>query len=187
MDVGRVTGREIAKNRDGNSNRVLLQVDMIPGNNNDSDVRTVELFSQAGEDINPANGCRVIVLTMPGSYKASVAISDDLQPETDPGGKELYSTDNPVTEKRAKIILNTNGDIELDAFGGGNQKILQSGDIELNGNADYAVSWTDLNTILQALITSINALFATKLDGSGTAGTLILDLSPARVDNVRLP
>lgn len=59
--------------------------------------------------------------------------------------------------------------------------------IELNGNADYAVSWTDLNTVLQTLVTNINAALASKGDGSGSAGTLTLDLSPAKVETVKLP
>lgn len=66
-------------------------------------------------------------------------------------------------------------------------KLLGDGIIELNGNADFAVSHTDLNTALQILVTAINSTFATKLDGGGTAGVLTLDISGAKVAEVKLP
>lgn len=66
-------------------------------------------------------------------------------------------------------------------------KMLKDGIIELNGDSDFAVSHTDLNTALQILVTAINANFATKLDGGGTAGVLTLDISGAKVGSVKLP
>ena len=83
--------------------------------------------------------------------------------------KEIYSTDSPATEKKARL------------------KLCSDGSIEINGNADYAVSWTDLNTVLQNLVTAINNTFATKKDEPGSPGALTLDLSGARVDTVKLP
>lgn len=63
----------------------------------------------------------------------------------------------------------------------------KDGTLELNGNADFAVSWTDLNTVMQLFVTAINAAFASKLNGSGSAGGLTLDLSSAKNLKVKLP
>ena len=63
----------------------------------------------------------------------------------------------------------------------------KDGTLELNGSADFAVSWTDLNTQMQLLITAINGAFASKLNGTGSAGGLTLDLSSAKNLKVKLP
>ena len=164
MALGIITGRQIGRNRDGDKSRVLLQVQLV-----DDDMRTVELFAQAGEDVNPANGCRVVVLNLADSYKAGVAVSDDLTPEVDPGEKEIYSTDNPVTAKKARI------------------KLTGTGDVEINQGTESAVTFAQLDTALQLLVTAINAALSTKLDGAGTAGALTLDISLAESPTVKLP
>ena len=61
------------------------------------------------------------------------------------------------------------------------------GIIEVNGNSDFAVSYTDLNAQLQLLVSAINAALGTKANGSGTPGTLTLDLTAAKVNTVKLP
>lgn len=162
MAIGIITGREITKNRDGTSNRIILQVEIET-----DDVKSVELLSSSGDDNNPATGCRVFVTDADtdGSYKIATAITDDLTPEVDPGEREIYSTDNPVTVKLARIKLD------------------KLGNIELNGNADNAVSWTDLNTALQNMLTALNADIVV----AGGAGSTTLDLSVAKVDEVKLP
>lgn len=162
MDLGIIKGREITSNRDGLDNKIMMQVEMLDG-----EVRTIELMCNANEDFNPASGCRIFVVEYDEGYQLGIAATDDLNPESEPGEKELYSTDNPVTQKLAKIKLNKDGEIEL------------------NGNMDNVVRWSDLNTQLQLLVANINALFATKLDGGGTAGSLILDISGSKVDEVK--
>jgi len=163
VGIGIITGRTIGKNRDGDKDRTLLQVQML-----DEDVRTVELFTQAGEDTSPANGCRVIVVTLPGT-KGAVAVSDDLAPEVDPGEKEIYSTDNPATGKQARTLWDA------------------AGNVVHNQGAKSAVSFADLDTALQLLVTAINAALATKLDGAGGAGALTLDISLAESATVKIP
>lgn len=105
MELGKITGCRIGKNRDGDKDRIILQIEIIPG----EDVRTIELFSGAGDDSNPANGCRVCVIPVSDSYQIASGISDGLLPETDPGDKEIYSTNNPVTQKKAQLRLKANG------------------------------------------------------------------------------
>lgn len=166
MAIGIITGREIKKNRDGTNDRIILQVELEA-----DDVKSVELMSESGDDNNPATGCRVYITDADtdGSYKIATAVTDDLAPEVDPGEREIYSTDNPVTSKLARIKLD------------------KTGNIILNNDTDFAVSWTDLNTALQLLVTAINATFATKADAAGAAGALTLDLSLAKVLTVKLP
>ena len=63
----------------------------------------------------------------------------------------------------------------------------KDGTLELNGNADFAVSWTDLNTVMQLFVTAINGAFASKLDGGGTNPAITLDLTSAKNLKVKLP
>ena len=164
MELGIITGRTIEKNRDGDKDRIILQVEIIA-----DDVRPVELISQAGEDTNPANGCRVLVSETDKSYSVGVAVTDDLAPEVDAGEKEIYSTDSPATQKLARLKFNKNSELIV------------------NEGTKSAVSHAELNTALQSLVTAINAVLATKFDAGGTPGTLTLDISTSEVTKVKLP
>jgi len=164
MNLGTVTGREIGKNRDGDKDRVLLQVKIF-----NDDTRQVELIGQHGEDVNPANGCRVIIFDITDAYQAAIAITDDLEPEVEAGEKEIYSTDSPATSKLARIKLDKNGNIIN------------------NQGSKSIVTFSDLDAALQQLVTDINTAFASKLDGGGSSGTLALDISGAESDTVKVP
>jgi len=90
------------------------------------------------------------------------------------------------------IIGNNDGSLSLkstDSGGTDQAKIdlKNDGNLELNGNTDNVVSWTDLNTALQSFVSAINALFATKLDGAGTAGSATLDITTAKSATVKIP
>ena len=160
--IGIVTGRRIGKNRDGDKDVLILQVSLIEN----EDTRSIEIFSSS--DFNPANGTRVYICNVSDSYQVAVATSDGITPESEPGEVEIYSTDNPVTAKQARIYLNKDGEIIL------------------NQGTKSAVNYVDLNTQLQLLVTAINSALATKLDGGGSAGALTLDLTTAEVPEVKL-
>lgn len=160
--IGIVTGRRIGKNRDGDKDVLILQVELITG----EDTRSIEIFSSS--DFNPANGTRVYICNVSDSYQVAVATSDGITPESEPGEVEIYSTDNPVTAKQARIYLNKDGEIIL------------------NQGTKSAVNYVDLNTQLQLLVTAINSALASKLDGGGSAGVLTLDLTTAEVPEVKL-
>ncbi len=145
MALGIITSYKIGKNRDGDADRILLQVKML-----DEDVRTVELFPGAGVDFNPANDCRVEVVEANG-VKITGIISDDISPESDPGEYEIYSTDNPAVVKKAKIKLSSNGDITITAFTGAKIEVKASGDIVLNDGTDTAVKFSELETAFNQL------------------------------------
>ena len=164
MKIGIITGREIGKIKDGDKDRVLIQVQLF-----EDDVRQVELIGQHGEDVNPADGCRVIIFDINEAYQAGIAITDDLTPEVDPGEKELYSTDNPATTKLARTKWDS------------------SGNVINNEGANSVVTYAALNTALQNLVTAINAAFATKQDAAGANPGLTLDISGAESPTVKAP
>jgi len=85
------------------------------------------------------------------------------------------------------IVLQSEDGVDFVSIEDGLIEIKTDGNVEINGNADNAVSYTDLDTALQGLVSAINAALATKLDGAGSAGALTLDLSASKVDTVLLP
>ncbi len=90
----------------------------------------MELITLAGDDTNPAIGCRCEVVDSSG-VKICTAITDDLAPEVAIGERELYSTDSPATEKRARIKLASNGDITIDAYGGAKIEVKADGTVTI--------------------------------------------------------
>ncbi len=158
--TGTITGRTITTNRDGENQRVMLQVQMT----NADDIQTVEYVSLPGQDENPINGTRVYIIEIGESYKIAIAADDGVTPAMATGEKRLYSVSDA-------------GDIQ--AF----IKLLKTGIIEINGDADFAVRFNALDTALQAMLTALNADIVT----AGGAGSTTLDISGAKVDEVKLP
>lgn len=129
---------------------------------------SARLYGPAGDDSPPLDDDRIALMKIDGSGKwvaVGVLVKSD---NAEPGEKKLYSRD-------------ANGNVKAEIY------LKKDGVMELNGNADFAVSHTDLNTALQVLVTAINANFATKLDGGGATGILTLDISGAKVAGVKLP
>jgi len=103
----------------------------------------------------------------------------------------------PSTEIPGSVTLNAITDYNM--FSGGNvlfdalvsaevkSKIVTltgSTHIALNGDTNFAVLWTELNTQLQSLVSSINSALATKKDEAGSPGSLTLDISSAKNSKV---
>ncbi len=156
--IGNVTGYRIGKNQDGDKDVLLLQVEI----SDKEDVQTVELFTQSGEDSNPPEGSRVIIASINENWKAGIAVDDGITPSMLPGEKKFYSISSGA----------------ISAF----MNFLETGVLELNGNADFAVRFNALNTALQTMLTALNADIVT----AGGAGTTTLDITPARVDEVKV-
>ena len=163
MEIGIVKGFEKRKNKDSERIQVLLTVEITDV----EDVQTVELMNDDGVDSIPVNEARVLIGDIGIAYKIAFAV-DDLIPNQilNAGEKKIYSSDGDGN------ILNFISFLE--------------NRIEINGNNDFAVRFTALDTAFQQLITDINAALGTKTDGSGTAGTLTLDISGAKVDTVKI-
>lgn len=164
VNLGTVTGQEVKKNRDGKVQVRLLQVQMT----NAEDVQTVQYMPTAGEDAPPRNGDQVAVLEIGPGFKVALGVSDSVVPSAEPGERKTYSRDSQGAI--AAFIL-----------------LAKNGDIELNGNTNTLVRWGPLNTALQAMRTAINAAGAGKLDGSGAAFAVPLDLSLAEEPTVKIP
>jgi hypothetical protein len=130
-------------------------------------MQTVQYFNPAGEDAGPPIGSQVIILDVGPAFKVAIAVQDNIAPSSDPGEKTIYSQQGDAV----KAFIN----------------LLTSGIINLNGDADFAVRFNALETALQQLVTDINTALGGKLDGSGTPGTITLDVSGAKVDEVKLP
>jgi phage gp45-like len=108
-EFGIVTGSEVIKNLDGDKKSRVLQVQIT----SEEDVQSVELYRMPGEDYNPSNGTRVLVIEI-GTSKAAVAASDvEALDDLAEGEREYYSDDG---EKRlATIRLNGQSEIVLNA------------------------------------------------------------------------
>lgn len=126
------------------------------------------LYGPSGDDSPPLSDDRCLMIKIDGSGNYIISGVICKSQGADPGERILYSRDS-------------SGNVQATI------KLLGDGVIEINGNSDYAVSWTDLNSALQSLVTAINAAFATKLDAGGSPGTLTLDISSAKVEEVKLP
>jgi hypothetical protein len=159
VKTGTITGRDVAKNRDGENDRLMLQVQL----SNSDDIQTVEYVSLPGQDANPKNGTKVFIIEVGPSYKIAIGADDGITPGMDTGEQRFYS-------------VNDAGAIQ--AF----INMLKTGIIEINGNGDFAVRWTALNTGLQNMLTALNADIVV----AGGAGSTTLDISGAKVDEVKL-
>jgi len=167
--TGKITGRTITNNRDGTNQRVMLQVQMT----NPDDIQTVEYVSLPGQDENPIDGSRVYIIEVGESYKIAIAVDDGVTPTMDTGEKRLYS-------------LSDAGVIQ--AF----IKLLKTGIIEINGDADFAVRFDALQSKLTALEAQLLAhVHPGVTTGGGNTGVSVtafdIDITAAKVDEVKLP
>lgn len=175
MHSGVITGSEIGINMDGDFPARKLQVQVT----DPDDIQTVELMLASGEDSNPPDGSSVVFATLGTAWNIGVAVSDGVIPSMQKGEKKIYSVSDGVI----KAFIN----------------FLASGELDLNGNADYAVRYNALKTAFDQLKSDFNALVAKynahfhPVSGSNTTVTAAVgtassaDMSPSKVDSVRLP
>ena len=104
--IGIATGRETAKNRGVGPNVRLLQVQFT----DETDVQTVQLVGQAGEESSPPNGSLIVAQAGGQAYKVAVGTDDGVEPVLEIGGKRIYSVDTNV-EVIAEIRLDPDGTV----------------------------------------------------------------------------
>ena len=167
-ETGLVTGSEIKKNRDGGKPVRLLQAVI----SDPDDVQTVEWIGKPGEDNGLQPGDTVAIITI-GSTKFAIAADDGITPDAADGEKKLYSRSGDA--KAAEVIFRVNGDIEL------------------NGNADFLISFNQLKQIIDAFATDLNAEFtavATAINGiapeSYTPTVIEFDITAAKVEDLKI-
>lgn len=169
MTTGTVTGREFKKNRDSGNIRLLLQVQITDSD----DVQTVEYMAASGEDSSPPDGSKVLILGIGSAYKIAIAADDNIEPSMLEGEKKLYSIDAGVI---AAFI-----------------NFLQSGIIEINGNADFLVRYNALETAFNQLKSDFDTHGHLYTPGGGTPTQTgpppasSADITPAKVDTVKVP
>lgn len=180
VETGIVTGWEIKKNRDGPAPVRLLQVVI----SDPEDVQTVEWIGKQGEDDGVILNSTVLIVPV-GSTKYAFALDDGIEPVAADGEKKLYSIDSGA--KAAEINLDKTGDIEIKAKTGGNINLKEAGELELNGNNDFLISFTQLQTILSQFATAINVELAKYvLITPGTALPVTIDITPAKMEKIKI-
>lgn len=85
---GRVIGRSVAKNMDGDHEVLMLQT-VVTG---DSDIRKVELMQHAGLRTNPPAGSRVSVVSIGRKWRVAVSCDDKISPGEDEGETRVYAS-----------------------------------------------------------------------------------------------
>ena len=168
--VGEVTGQEIAQNKDGDHPVRLLQVEFAP-----DDVQTVEHgTSGPGEDSAPPIGSRVVVLAVTKSYRITIAVDDEIDPEVEEGERKVYSS--------------AGGAIKAFAY------FKKDGVIELNGADDFAARFNELKRGFDKLVDDFNAHTHEYSPGPGTptdtAPTLpasTASIDGAKIDEIKVP
>ncbi len=162
IQTGIVKGRQIAKNRDGARNVLLLQVELTAKN----DVQTVEFLQGAGDQYNPPNGSKVLVISNSPAYKIAIAIDD------------LIAISIEVGERAIRAVLD----------GGVKSSILckVDGNLVLNEGTDFAVQFTAMETAFNQL-KSDHDLHTHPSIGAPPVAPSTADMSGAKVDKVRMP
>ena len=175
--TGIVVGREFRKNRDGENDRLLLQVQVTDAD----DVHTVEYMLSSGEDSNPPDGAKVLIIDAGRAYKIAIAADDNIQPSMAAGEKKIYS----ISDGGIAAFIN----------------FLQDGTIEINGGNDFAVRFNELETGFNQLksdhdnfIANIYGLHDHPTAPTGPVSTPSVlgsastaDISAAKVEEVKLP
>ena len=168
FDFGVITLLEIKENVDGNPAR-FAQCRVTA----DEDAQLVELMRCSGDDSAPPLNTTVFIIDF-GGRRIGFPLNDGIEPEALSEEKISYSSSGE--SKAATISQRTDGTIEI------------------NGAADFAVRFNQLETIIAAQVQNVvNANLTaiqgeiSSLGGSYTPTLLNIDLTGARVDSVKLP
>ena len=195
---GQITGREDSTNRDGDIVVRILQTEVSSAD----DLQSVELADHFGTESNPPTGSRVLIMKVGEAWKLTSSVKDstDLELNGKIGAKQVYSTDEPGTERIATVTLDNDGAITLQNTGGSSIILQPDGNIEINGNTDTAVAFTDMKAAFDELRTEVNAFVSVfnshthPGDSGGTTGTpnssatdAAADMSGAEVPTVKVP
>lgn len=145
---------------------------------------TAQVYGMPGFISNPGKGTKGIRLRIGSLDVIIAALNYQVPLPSSPGESKLYSTDGDGAEQATL-------------------KCKPDGTIEINGDADNAVSYQDLKDALDNFKTSIDDAISgsitahthggvtvgagTTAVGSGTAPTVSVDITASKVDEVKLP
>ena len=180
LETGEVGNTSVKANRDGDNDVRMMACEVSsPG-----DVQSVQLVSIGGMDFHPLPGARVMVAQVGNAWKMAIVLEDGVTPTAAAGEKFIYSQDSGGAISALVKLRNT-------------------GDVEINGDADWAVAYTDLKMAFDQLksdhdthVHLAGPPLGAVLDSVGgpctgptappTAGPSA-DMSPAKVSTVKLP
>lgn len=166
------------------------------------EIRNVELYQQPGLASGATSGHTALLIPVSGGgYRIAIGAHNyGLSIEASAGHTKIYSTDatgatvkcllhlkadgSLSIEADSSISTNSTGDTELEATG--DVKLSPTGEVHLKGDSRTLVTYAELNTALQTLVSSINSAFASKLNGGGSPGGLTLDISSAEAEDVKV-
>jgi len=174
IQIGIVVGIEYKKNRSSDRTVIMLQVSF--SDDDDADVQSVQLFSQAGETYVPPIDSAVIVLAITPSFKIAIASDDGIDPiEIKEGERLLYSSDD-TGERKAKIKLDIDGNVTM------------------NEGEDWAVQFSAMKQAFDKLVEDFNGHLHIVTCPTGGACAVATpttpstaDMSEAKVETVLVP
>ena len=175
--TGIVTGQEIGKNLDGENDVRIIQVEVTEPD----DVQTIQQISVSGDDISPVNGDTVVIIEVSEAYKIVIGSQDKISPTVLDGERKIYSQ----ADGSIKSYIYCKAD----------------GVLELNGNADFAVRFSELETAFNTLKDDFNSFVTTKYNthvhptapvGPTTPPSLVgtsstADVSGAKIETIKVP
>jgi hypothetical protein len=128
------------------------------------------LYGSAGDDSPPLPEDRVLIIEKTGSGSYAVCGTLSVSQGANPGEKILYSRDSNGTVKSTI-------------------KLLSTGIIELNGNADFAVAFNDLKAGFDQLKLDYNTHVHVETGASTLVPTVLsaASIDTAKVSGVKLP
>jgi hypothetical protein len=161
LQTGIVKGRQVAKNRDGGRDVLLLQVEL----SDPDDVQTVELMQSAGDQCNPENGSKVLVISNGSAYKIAIAVDD------------LTLVAIEVGERAIRAVLD--GSVKSSVL------CKVDGNVVFNEGTDFAVQFTALKVAFDLLVVNFNAHFHVPSGPTPTVPS-VANIDASKVAKVRL-
>ena len=162
IQTGIIKGRETGSNRDGGRDVLLLQVELT----DPEDVQTIELMQGAGDQYNPPDGSKVLVISNGAAYKIAIAVDD------------LTALSIEIGERAIRAVLD--GEVKSSVH------CKVDGNLVLNEGTDFAIQFTAMKVAFDQLKADHNAhghaSFGTPPTALSTA-----DMSGAKIDKVRIP
>jgi hypothetical protein len=106
MRIGRVLSSEIEKNRDGETNVIMIRCEI----SDENDIQDVELFRQPGIDARPTEDTTLLLDDVGESWQVAMSADDNIEPSVEPGEIAIYAAENGA--KTAQVKCKLDGTIE---------------------------------------------------------------------------
>jgi hypothetical protein len=163
-DLATVFTSAVGANRDDQRNVLLLTCTVSEL----EDTQEIELMRGPGVDANPPLASTVLVLEIAPNWQIAIAVDDGVEPETNPGEKEIYSS--ALGAKIAKVKCDLLGNVAINDGTGSAVEF-----------ARMKAAFDQLKNEVNALVTAYNAHIhiTTATVGVGPPGVIAKTLSTA--------